>query len=77
MVTWQGLALMGAGLVVGMGAALAVTRFIASFLYGITPTDGATFAAVAAVMLAAGLVAILLPAGRAARIEPMSALRHE
>jgi predicted permease len=77
MVTWQGLALMGAGLAVGMGVALAVTRFIAGFLYGITPTDAATFAAVPAVMLAVGLVAILLPAGRAARIEPMSALRHE
>jgi predicted permease len=77
MVARQGLALVAAGLAIGMVASFALGRFVSSLLYGIVPTDPPTFLAVPAVMLAAGLAAILLPSRRASRVEPMSALRYE
>ena len=73
----QGLLLVGAGLAVGLAVALALSRFTASFLYGIVPTDPVTFVGVPAFLVAAFLAAILLPARRASRIEPMMALRNE
>jgi predicted permease len=77
MVLRQGLALAGVGLAIGLAIALAVGRLAASLLYGISGTDLITFLAVPAVLLAAALVAIVLPALRAARIGPMTALRME
>ena len=77
MITRQGTVLVAAGLAVGMAAALALGRFISGLLYGIAPTDALTMVTVPAVMLLAGAAAVLVPARRAARIEPIEALRHE
>ena len=73
----QGIALAGAGMGVGMAVAFGASRCVASFLYGVTPTDAVTFATVPCVMLGAALVAVSVPARRASRIEPVSALRQE
>ena len=77
LVTRKALALVGSGLVIGMSVVLAGGSFLAGFLYGITPTDATTFAAVAAIMIVAAAVAVYFPARRASRIEPVSALRFE
>jgi len=71
----QSLRLGLAGLGLGTLVALGLTRTLAAFLYGITATDPATFAAVAVLLLAVALLAGFLPARRAASIEPRSALR--
>jgi putative ABC transport system permease protein len=73
----QGLALAAIGIAIGLAIALSVTRFSASQLYGISATDRVTFLVVPVVLLGVALVAILVPALRAARIDPMSALRFE
>jgi len=73
----QGLALAGVGMAIGLAMAAAATRFAASFLYGIGAHDLITFVGVPAVLLAVAAVAILEPARRAAKIEPMRALRYE
>jgi putative ABC transport system permease protein len=70
-----GTALVGTG--VGLVAALVLTRTTASFLYGVSPTDPATAAAVAAVLLLVAGLAALVPALRAASVNPMTALRAE
>jgi ABC-type antimicrobial peptide transport system permease subunit len=67
------LALMGIAL--GMAASFAVARLIASLLYGTTPTDPATFAGMAVLLCAVASVAGYIPARRASRIDPMTALR--
>jgi predicted permease len=77
MVLRQGLALAAIGIAIGLAIALSVTRFAASQLYGISATDRVTFLVVPAVLLGVALVAILVPALRAARIAPMTALRFE
>jgi MacB-like periplasmic core domain/FtsX-like permease family len=69
------LALLGVG--AGMIASLAGTRLLASLLYGLRPTDPATFAALAIFLIAVALTACLIPARRAARIDPVVALRYE
>ena len=71
----MGVALAGAG--VGLVAALLLTRLMAGILYGVRPSDPATYACVAAVLLAIALAASWIPARRAARIDPMKALRAE
>jgi predicted permease len=73
----QGMLLVGAGLALGLVVAFVLSRFTASYLYGIVPTDPVTFLGVPAILVAASLAAILLPARRASRIEPMTALRNE
>jgi predicted permease len=73
----QGMGLVGVGLAVGLAVAFALSRFTASLLYGIVPTDPVTFLGVPVILVAASLVAVILPARRAARIEPLVALREE
>jgi predicted permease len=77
MVLGQGLTLTSVGLAIGLAIAVAVGRFAASLLYGISGTDRITFLTVPAVLLVAALVAIVLPARRAAKVDPVVALRNE
>jgi len=65
------------GVIVGLFAAYGATRFVASFLYGVKPTDPATFVAAALGLTAVAMLATYLPARRAARVDPMTALRAE
>jgi predicted permease len=69
--------LTGAGLVIGFALSLAVASMLARFLYGVTPTDPATFASVFVLLAGASLVASYLPARRAATTDPMVVLRTE
>jgi putative ABC transport system permease protein len=73
----QGLRPVVAGLAAGLAASLAAMRALASLLYGVTASDPPTFLAVAAVLLAISALASTIPARRAARVDPMAALRHE
>jgi predicted permease len=73
----QGSILIGAGLVVGLLLAVATGRLIKGFLYEVKPLDASTYVGVAVALTAIGLVAALIPARRAASIQPMQALRDE
>jgi len=73
----QGLAVAGLGAAVGVVAAVAVTRLMASLLFGVSPTDPLTFAGVSGTLLATAALASWLPARRAAAVDPLVALRHE
>jgi ABC-type antimicrobial peptide transport system permease subunit len=77
MVLRKGLALIAAGVVTGLAAGLGLLRLIASQLWGISPTDPWTLAAVAAILVASGIAACSVPARRAARVDPTVALRYE
>jgi putative ABC transport system permease protein len=77
MVLWQGLRLISLGILIGVLTSLGLTRFLASQLSGISVTDPLTFCGVVIVFLAVGLIACLLPARRAARFDPLVALRYE
>lgn len=65
------------GAAVGLGCALIATRLIAGVLYGVSPSDPATFAVVVAALVAVALLACVAPVWRAMRIDPTIALRHE
>src|SRR5262245_11307217 len=69
--------MVGAGLIIGLSAALASTRLIASWLYGLTPNDPLTMALAGLLLLTVAALAGYLPARRASRVDPMEALRHE
>jgi putative ABC transport system permease protein len=71
----QGLWLVGTGLGIGLVAALALTRLMSSFLYGVSPSDPPTYFVLSFVLAAIGLLACWLPARRATRIAPMASLR--
>jgi ABC-type antimicrobial peptide transport system permease subunit len=75
MVLGQGLALTTAATVLGLGAAMGVTRYMASMLFGIAPRDPWTFMAVAGLLTTVAIAATLLPARRAMRVNPVVALR--
>lgn len=71
----QGMVLVAAGVIGGVAGALALTRTVASMLYGIKPTDPLTFVTVPAILALVSLIACYLPARRAARLDPTAALR--
>jgi predicted permease len=77
MVVGHGLWLAAAGIVVGLIGAAMLTRFMRSVLYGVEATDPVTFAGVAAVLLAVAFLASWIPARRAARVDPLIAMRAE
>jgi predicted permease len=77
MVLRQGLTVIVIGLLLGTAAALAVSRFVGALLYSVSARDPATYAGVAGLLLAVGLVAVWLPARRAARVSPLVALRGD
>jgi ABC-type antimicrobial peptide transport system permease subunit len=77
MVIRQGMQLVLLGTVIGVAAALGLTRFLTSFLYGVATLDPAVFIAVPILLAAVALAAIWIPARRASRVDPIQALRCE
>ncbi len=77
LVVGEGLRLSAAGMVVGLAGALAVTRVMASMLVGVNPADPFTFAAIIVLFGAIAVTASWVPARRASRLDPMSAIREE
>jgi ABC-type antimicrobial peptide transport system permease subunit len=73
----QGFRLTALGVLLGVTAAFALTRLMASMIYGVSSTDAATFFAVALLLGAVALAACYIPARRALRVDPMVALRYE
>jgi putative ABC transport system permease protein len=77
MVVRRGAMLAGVGLVIGIAGAVALTRLLADLLFGVTPLDAVTFASGALVLVFIALLGCSLPARRAAKVDPMIALRYE
>jgi putative ABC transport system permease protein len=77
LVLGQGVRLTALGIVLGMVASFWFTRWLSSLLFEITPLDPATFSAVSALLLAVSLTACWIPARRAARVDPIRALREQ
>jgi len=77
MVVFQGMRLAFAGVVVGIGSALGLTRFVASFLFGVPARDPLIFVGIPLLLSVVALVAVWLPARRASRVDPIVALRYE
>ena len=77
LIVGQGLILALAGVVIGSGGAYALTRLITGLLFGVSPTDLVTFILVAMLVTVVALLACYLPARRATRVDPLTALRYE
>ena len=73
----NGLALVLTGIVIGVGGALLLTRFLTTLLFGVTPTDARTFVVVSVMFFVIAMLASLIPALRATRVDPLIALRYE
>jgi putative ABC transport system permease protein len=77
MVAGEGLVMALAGIAIGLALSLALTRVLASFLFGVGPRDVTTFASVSVALVAATCLASYIPARRATRVDPIRAMRHE
>jgi putative ABC transport system permease protein len=77
LVIGHGVALTGAGLLIGLAGSWAATRALKTMLYGVSTTDPVTFAAVAALLTVISLAACWIPARRASRLDPIVVLREE
>jgi len=77
LVVWNGMSLAIVGVVIGIGAAFGLTRFIASFLFGVKSWDPLVFVTVPVILSAVALLAVWMPAARASRLDPQRALRIE
>jgi putative ABC transport system permease protein len=73
----QGMRMVLIGIVLGLAGAFALTRALGSLLLGVGTTDSVTFVGVAVLLIAVALLACYIPARRAARVDPLVALRHE
>jgi putative ABC transport system permease protein len=77
MVMREGAGLIAAGLIVGLAGAWAATRLIEEYLYGVSATDPLTFCSIALLLTVVAMLACYVPARRAAKVDPMTALRCE
>ena len=73
----NGLVLVAIGVAIGLAGAFALTRLMTTLLFGVTPTDGLTIGIVSAILIAVALLACLIPARRATKVDPLVALRYE